>query len=140
MNIVNKSKQTILATKFKVARNFMERFRGLIGSPPLQEGEGFLIPSCQGIHTFGMSYPIDAIYLNRLGEILAVMKGLVPNSIGVIRFRAYSVLELPTGTIEFTRTEIGDLISIPDFPFSSPISLPLREDSSFTNPIFGTAV
>ncbi len=139
MNVINQTKQTILAKKFKVARNFMERFRGLIGSPPLEEGEGFLIPSCQGIHTFGMSYPIDALYLNQTGEVISVVKSLFPNSIGVVNFRAHSVLELPSGTIEFTHTEVGDLVSIPDFPFSSPTPLSSREDSSFANPIFGTA-
>ncbi len=140
MNVINQTKQTILATKLKVARNFIERFRGLIGSPPLEEGEGFLIPSCQSVHSFGMRYPIDAIYLNRSREVVAVVKSLFPNSIGTVNFEAHSVLELPVGTIELTRTEVGDFISIPDFPSSSPIPLSSREDSYFENPLFGTTV
>src|SRR3990167_2423543 len=119
MNAVNRTKNTILAIEIKVARNFFERLRGLIASAPLEVGEGFLIPSCQGIHTFGMSYPIDAIYLNRNQEVIAVLKSLEPNSIGVINFRAHSVLELPEGVIERTFTEVGDLISISDTPSSS---------------------
>ena len=112
MTAINQTKKMALAVDIKVARSFFERVRGLIGSSSLEPGEGFLIPSCKGIHTFGMNYPIDAIYMNRSGEVIAVMSDLAPNLIGIVNFRAHSVLELPPGVIEQTRTEVGDLISI----------------------------
>jgi len=128
MSAINQTKKTVLALDIRVARSFFERVRGLIGSSSLEPGEGFLIPSCKGIHTFGMNYPIDAIYINRGGEVIGIMSHLAPNSIGIVNFRAHSVLELPPGVIEGTHTEVGDLISILSTP-SSEIPLPVPDPS-----------
>ena len=50
----------ILGCRAKVAHTFCERARGLIGVKGLAPGEGMLIERCNAIHTFFMSFSIDA--------------------------------------------------------------------------------
>ena len=117
MIVINETKETVVAKNVWAAGSFWERLRGLIGSPPLEEDEGFFIPSCQGIHSFGMSYLFDAIYIDRDGRVLELISRMKPNSFGIINFQARSVLELPEGTIERTKTEKGDLLFVADVSY-----------------------
>ena len=114
MIVINETRETVVAKNVWAAGSFWERLRGLIGSPPLEENEGFLIPSCQGIHSFGMSYLFDAIYLDRNGRVLELIIGMKPNSFGIINFKTRSVLELPHGTIDRTKTQKDDLLFVAD--------------------------
>ena len=112
MMAVNLTKGSVVARKLRVARNFIERFRGLIGSKPLADGEGFLIPHCQGIHTFGMRFKIDVIYLDRNGKALGLYPGMRPNQFGPVCFGSHFVLELPEGAIIASQTEAGDVFDL----------------------------
>lgn len=108
----NLTRYLVLARDLRLAHSFFERIWSLSGSSPLKDGEGFLIPSCHGIHTFGIDYPIDVLYLNGDGEVLGMDEGLGPNSLGTFRFRACLVLELPAGTIRWSETKPGDALTI----------------------------
>ena len=68
----------IAGVKAKVARTFAERARGLIGTKKPLPGEGMLILRCNAIHTFFMSYPIDAVFLDRNDRIVKVVRGIKP--------------------------------------------------------------
>ena len=59
----------INGVRAKVARTLFERVRGLIGTRHLPPGEGMLILRCNCIHTFFMSFPIDATFLDRDGKV-----------------------------------------------------------------------
>jgi uncharacterized membrane protein (UPF0127 family) len=73
--------------------------RGLLGRPPLQEDQALLITSCSSVHTFGMAYPIDLVFLNKHWEIEKIVKSLVPWHMAW-SFGSSMVLEMPSGTIE----------------------------------------
>lgn len=78
----------------RVAKTFRERAVGLIGYD-LAPGEGLLIPKCNAIHTFFMSYPIDAIFLDKKMKVVKIVKNIKPNKFLVFGgFRARSVLEV----------------------------------------------
>ena len=108
MRVFNQTRGQILVNDGKIAHTFFERLRGLIGSCPLHDGEGLLIPSCQGIHSFGMSFPIDVLYLDSSGLVISAMHSMRPNRFGKVLFSAASVLELPSGTLLRTGTAVGD--------------------------------
>ena len=83
-----------------VAETFAERARGLIGRPPPLPGEGLLIPRCNAIHTFFMSYPIDATFLDREGRVVRRIRGIRPWRLFVWGgWRAAQVLETASGAI-----------------------------------------
>ena len=77
-----------------VASGFLARARGLIGRPPPPPGEGLLIPKCNAIHTFFMSYPIDAVFLDKEGRAVKTVRNIRPWRPFVWGgFRARQVLE-----------------------------------------------
>ena len=68
----------ILGFRAKVARTFLERARGLIGTKELAPGEGLLIEKCNAIHTFFMSFPIDAYFLDGENRVIKAVKMVRP--------------------------------------------------------------
>ena len=68
----------ILGVRARVARTFAERAKGLIGTKDLPDGEGMLITRCNAIHTFFMSFPIDATFLDRNDNVVKTVRGIRP--------------------------------------------------------------
>ena len=80
--------------KAKVARTLFARIRGLIGTKRLPPGEGMLILRCNAIHTFFMSFAIDATFLDRQDRVVKVVRNIRPWRPFVWGgFRAVKVLE-----------------------------------------------
>ena len=74
--------------------NFRERARGLIARPKPAPGRGLLIPHCNAIHTFFMSYPIDAIFLDEADRVVRKVENIPPWRPFIWGgFRAVKVLE-----------------------------------------------
>ncbi len=90
----------ILGVKARVARTFFERARGLIGTRDLAPDEGMLILRCNCIHTFFMSFAIDATFLDREGRVVKVVRGVRPWRLFVWGgWRAAKVLETKASTV-----------------------------------------
>lgn len=84
----------ILGYRAKVARTFPERAKGLIGTKDLAPDEGLLILKCNAIHTFFMSFPIDATFLDKDDKVVKVVRGIRPWRIWIWGgWRAVKVLE-----------------------------------------------
>lgn len=79
--------------------NPWERVRGLLGRNQLKDGEGLLITDCPSIHTFGMRYPIDIIFLNRDWQIRKLVSSLKPCRIAWSG-GASMVIEMADGTLD----------------------------------------
>jgi hypothetical protein len=88
--------------------------RGLLGRKPdeFNSGKGLWIIPSQGIHTVGMSFPIDVVYLDSQRRVIHTCHKLAPFRIGALKWRARSVIELPAGTLAQTQTSIGDVLEI----------------------------
>jgi len=61
---------------------------------------------------FFMSFPIDAVYMDRAMRVVWLERDLQPWAIGKIVHGAASVVELPAGTVARTGTQKGDQIRI----------------------------
>jgi uncharacterized membrane protein (UPF0127 family) len=112
MPIINLTKQTWLATKVRKADNFVTRLVGLLKRTHLGPEEALWLMPSKGIHTIGMKFPIDVLFLTKNNEIVGLISGMPPYRISAIHFRSYSVIELPNGTIRKSRTELGDKLEI----------------------------
>lgn len=77
--ITRRSDQYLLVSNAMRTTTALERMRGLIGRPPLQPDEGLLIAPCWSIHTLGMRYPIDAVFLTPNWQIRKIVNGLKPS-------------------------------------------------------------
>lgn len=107
----NLTRNTLLATSAELANRGAARRKGLLGRDGLAEGEGLWIVPCEAVHTFGMRFPIDLVYLSRKRRVKKVRKAVPAWRISAC-LTAQSVLELPAGTIASTQTRCGDQIEI----------------------------
>ncbi|MBN1596410.1 DUF192 domain-containing protein [candidate division FCPU426 bacterium] len=97
MVIENSSRGIVLAAQVEIAGNFYLRLRGLLGISGLRPGAGLYLTPCRGVHTFGLRFPIDAVYVNARGVVLQVLT-LTPWRCGPFLLPCQGVLELPPGT------------------------------------------
>ena len=114
--VFNLTRQSFLSLGVKPADTHMARLRGLLGRMRLRSEEGLWLVPCQGIHTFGLLFPIDVVYLDANLRVIHLIEHLGPFRITSVRRHADSVLELPTRTIYSSNTQVGDelLISSPE--------------------------
>jgi uncharacterized protein len=108
----NASRQAFISLGVKVADTPWSRLRGLLGKLKLRSDEGLWVVPSRGIHTIGLLFPIDVIYLNVESRVIYLMENLNPLRIAPLRLKCASVLEVPARTIEASGTEVGDLILI----------------------------
>lgn len=112
MPVINLTKKTWLATKVRKADNFLTRLVGLLKRKTLGPEEALWLMPSKGIHTIGMKFPIDVVYLNRKNLVVRLISGMAPYRVSKVNLRTYSILELPNATIKKSRTEIGDQLEI----------------------------
>lgn len=82
------------------------RLLGLAGLRALPSGVGLLLPHTRSIHTLGMRFPLDLIWLDRQCRVVRVDRGVRPGRMRSCR-AAESVVELRAGnpaTIPVTDT------------------------------------
>lgn len=104
----NQTKNVLVAGKVKPATTFLTRLKGLLGTSELAPGDGLYIKPCGGIHMVGMTYPIDAIFFDDQLCVVGAESNIPPGKL-LVQFKgATSVLELKTGTVEESKTEVGD--------------------------------
>jgi hypothetical protein len=84
---------------------------GLLNRRNFVEGEGLLLDRCYGVHTFGMRFPIDVLFLDKDLRVLRAVKALPPCRTSIVKKAVY-VLELPVGALEASLTAEGDQIQI----------------------------
>lgn len=111
MEVHNKSKNRSLGTSVRTASGTIARMRGLLGTESLPEGGGLWIRPCRGIHSIGMKYVFDALFIDPSRKVVGAYKRFPRNRVSKIFPSADGVLELPAGTIERTGTRIGDEIA-----------------------------
>jgi uncharacterized protein len=112
--VYNKTRETFVATEATVADSYLARLIGLLGKTKrwAQLGKGLWIIPSRGIHTIGMLFPIDLIFLSKEKEVVHVEEHVRPFRISKVSLKAMSVLELPPHTIYRSRTQVGDQLEI----------------------------
>jgi uncharacterized protein len=110
----NQTRQAYLATSLAVADTQWTRLRGLLGvsAGDFGNGQGLWIVPCHGVHTLGMGFAIDVVYLDHKMKVIHIQNDLQPWRFAAVRTQAASVLELPCHTANETGTVVGDNIQI----------------------------
>jgi len=115
--VYNQSRESLIATEVSVANTHWQRLIGLLGKTRnwARPGRGLWIRPSHGVHTIGMLFPIDLIFLDRSHQVIHVEEYVRPFCISKVCLKADSVLELPPHTIFRTQTKIGDRLEISRF-------------------------
>ena len=107
IRVRNRDRGTIVAETAEVADTSAKRRTGLLKHDRLETGAGLWIAPCEAVHSFGMKFAIDLVYLDRKKRVRKIRKAMAPRRLSAC-LTAHSVLELPVGAIESSRTEPGD--------------------------------
>ncbi len=108
----NISRQSFINLGVTAADTPWTRLRGLLGRLKLRSDEGLWVIPSRGIHTFGLLFPIDVIYLDSKCRVVHLIENLGPLRIAPLRRHTDSVLELPAGSIYISGTQVGDQLLI----------------------------
>ena len=111
----NVTRDIRLADRAEVADTSARRRTGLLKHHGLAAGSGLWIVPTEGVHTFGMKFAIDVLFLNRQRKVVKIRPNMGKWKLA-LSLRAHSVLELPAGTVANTGTAVGDQLSIERIP------------------------
>ena len=106
--VFNKTRESFLSLNVGVADTHFARLKGLVGHFRLRSDEGLWVTPSQGVHTIGVLFSIDLIYLDADHRVIHLVESLGSFRIGPIRKNCSSVLELPPRTIYSSQTQVGD--------------------------------
>jgi len=79
-----------------VANTWWARLRGLAWRRRPPDGWALLFLRCRSVHTFGMRFPIDVVFLDRHGWPVAIRRSVKPGRV-VAHRRAAAVIETKAG-------------------------------------------
>jgi len=110
--ILNLTRNTTIASHIEIAQNPWDRMKGLLGRRHFSQGEALIITHCQSIHMFFMKFPIDVIFCDRQHRVVGLCNDIKPFSLSPIFFKASYAIELPSGNIAASKTQIADQIQL----------------------------
>src|SRR2546430_1439152 len=93
--VYNQTGECFLSLNVKAADTIWSRLRGLIGRLKLRSDEGIWVVPSRGVHTFGIFFPLDLIYLDENYRVIHLVEYFPSFRIGPLKAQAESVLELP---------------------------------------------
>jgi uncharacterized membrane protein (UPF0127 family) len=107
----NRTRGATIASDVQLADTPRARRIGLLKRDTLNPGQGLWIFPTQAIHTFGMRFPIDVVFIDRQLRVRRIYHRLAPFRLTSV-WSAQSVLELPSGSLAGTNTSVGDELQI----------------------------
>lgn len=106
--MVTTNKNVVLADQLKHAANPFSRMRGLLGTTSLPSKHALWLRPCASIHTIGMRYAIDALFLDKKKRVVKVAENIKPMRLCWAPLSTQSVLELRAGSIKESGVGVGD--------------------------------
>lgn len=82
------------------AFGFLDRLKGLLGSDRLTAGAGLWLRPGGSVHTLGMGFPIDVLFLDGQATIVDARSEVPPGRFCLAPWSTGSTLELWPGAIE----------------------------------------
>ena len=132
--VYNKTKETFLAFRVRVADSVLGRLVGLLGKRSLRPDSGVWIVPANAVHTIGMLFSFDLLMIDRDFKVVGMRELLRPFRVVWPNLKAESVIELPAHTIFKSRTEIGDQLVIDRYEATNRRPVELVEHPNNTPP------
>ena len=110
--VYNQTRECFLGLRIAPADTMWKRLKGLIGRIRLGYDEGIWVVPSRGIHTVGLVFPIDVIYLDENLLVVHLVEHVPAFRIAPLKAQAASVLQLPAHTIYSSQTQVGDKLEI----------------------------
>jgi len=99
----------LLWQRVLVANSFLSRLIGLLNRSSLEPSEGMFFHKAPAIHTIGMRFPIDIIFLDASRRVTKVLQQVKPNRI-LPYIKSRYTIELAAGQSEEKRIQPGETL------------------------------
>jgi uncharacterized membrane protein (UPF0127 family) len=107
MLLINARTSRSVASNVEIADTRAAKRRGLMGRSSLPEGCAMLLTSCWAVHTIGMRFPIDVVFVDNDGRVRKIVRNLSPWRIAVAR-KARMVIEFAGCELDSGEVAVGD--------------------------------
>ena len=98
----------VVAEPLWLAQTHGERMQGLLGRAGLPPGEALLLERCRSIHTVGMQFAIDVVFLDGEGRVVRLAPAVRPWRMALGGRAARCVVEAAAGWLQRTGVAVGD--------------------------------
>jgi uncharacterized protein len=105
--LMNERTRERVATSVEIAATRRSRRRGLLGRDRLEDASALLLAPCAAVHTAGMRFAIDVVFVDRKGVAMKVVRDLRPWRISLAA-GARAVIEMPAGSLRWGQVLPGD--------------------------------
>jgi uncharacterized membrane protein (UPF0127 family) len=105
--LMNERTRQPVATTVEIAATRRTRRRGLLGRDRLDEASAMLLAPCTAVHTAGMRFAIDVVFVDRQGYAVKVVRDLRPWRIALAS-GARAVIEMAAGSLRWGQVMLGD--------------------------------
>lgn len=111
--IYNKTKRRIIISKIRVCKSVFCHFKGLMFSKKPDFGLVFVFnwEKRISLHMLFVFYPIDVLFLDSCKKVVEIKENFRPFTAYLPRRKSKFIMELPSGTIKKSKTNVGDTIS-----------------------------
>ena len=98
----------VLIDSVESAFSLGARMRGLLGRYKLLPEHALHIKPCGSIHTFGMKFTLDLIFLDKNFYVVNIIRDVGPSRMVLGGKKAASVIELESGWFNWDKLSIND--------------------------------
>ncbi len=112
MKLLNKTKNQMIATHVELADTFIKRAVGLLGHKNLEKENCMWFDECRSIHTFGMRFSLDVIFVDKNMIVKKVFYNVKPGRITLPVWSARAAFEFTAGSLSSHNIQPGDQLDM----------------------------
>jgi uncharacterized protein len=105
--LINERTRKPLATLVEIAATRTTRRRGLLGRDGMDQASAMLLAPCTAVHTAGMRFAIDVVFVDRQGYAVKIVRNMRPWRIALAA-SGRAVIEMAGGSLGWGQVLPGD--------------------------------
>lgn len=98
----------VISTQATIARSMFQKARGLLGKMKMLPQEAMIFYHASSIHTFGMKFPIDVVFVKKSGKVHRICCSVKPSR--MLFCISYATIELPANRTKDCKLQKGNVI------------------------------
>ncbi len=112
VSLIDAAQTHVVARNVNVAASFIDRLTGLLRYRSLDEDSGIWLLPCKSVHTIGMDFVIDVVFLDKTLVVRKIASNLRPGRVCLAPRSTHSVLELAGGRAASTGLGVGNRLLV----------------------------
>lgn len=109
--LINARSGRSMASSVEIATTRRQRRRGLLGRDELCAGSAFVLAPCRAVHTIGMRFPIDVVFIDDEGQVVKLVEHMTGWRIAMAGSAAITI-ELWEGALQAVDVRVGDRLCL----------------------------